>query len=78
MAMVEASAAANRRSMNQEVIWRLQSSFELDTEAVRRAHQAWIDQALQSGRPRSLTEANMDAALKAGLLRAKARRHESR
>ncbi len=70
--MAEKSAKANFRSMNQELLWRVQQTFDLEEAAVAGLHQSWVNEALQSGPAKPATTADWEDALKRGL--AKARR----
>lgn len=48
-ARLKSSASRNFRSLNQEVLARLEASFALEDALRLTAHQAWIDQALAGG-----------------------------
>jgi hypothetical protein len=54
-------AEANFRSLNQEVLARIQRSFEIDAALNRKRDQEWIDEAIASGPAAPLTEREMDA-----------------
>jgi hypothetical protein len=54
-------AEANFRSLNQEVLARIQRSFEIDAAVNARQIQKWIDEAIVSGPATPLTERQMDA-----------------
>ena len=43
---LEASAARNHRSLNQEALARLEMSFAVEDAARQKTHQAWVDEAL--------------------------------
>jgi plasmid stability protein len=43
---LEASAARNHRSLNQEALARLEMSFVVEDAARSKTHQAWVDEAL--------------------------------
>ncbi len=53
-------AEANPRSLAQEVLTRLQRSFEIDAALKTRSDQRLIDEALASGPEEPLTRAKMD------------------
>jgi hypothetical protein len=52
---------ANFRSLNQEVLARIQRSFELDAALNTKRDQKWIEEAIASGPAASLTEKEMNA-----------------
>jgi hypothetical protein len=54
-------AEANFRSLNQEVLARVERTFEIDAALNSRRDQKWIEEALASGPATPLTEAEMDA-----------------
>ena len=54
-------AEANFRSLNQEVLARVERTFEIDAAADRKRSQKWIDEAVASGPATQLTEKQMDA-----------------
>ncbi len=72
-ALAETSAKANFRSLNQELLWRVQMSFDLEQAAVTKLHQRWTDEALASGPAQPATNAHWGNALKRGLARARQR-----
>lgn len=59
-AQLKLEAEANFRSLAQEVLWRLQRSFELDARLRTRRDQELIDEALASGPEEPLTRARLD------------------
>jgi len=59
-AQLEQEAAANFRNLDQEIMARLQRTFEAGAAQTRR-DQRLIDEALASGPEAPLTEAEMDA-----------------
>jgi hypothetical protein len=63
------SATANFRSLNQELLFRVQLSFELEDKAVSALHQKWVDEALASGPARPAKPRDWSNALKRGLAR---------
>ena len=54
-------AEANFRSLNQEVLARIERTFEIDAALNTKRDQKWIDEALASGPAAPLTEKEMDA-----------------
>ena len=54
-------AEANFRSLNQEVLARVERTFQIDEALNAKRDQRWIDDALASGRATPLTEREMDA-----------------
>ena len=54
-------AEANFRTLDQEVLARIQRSFELDAVLNSGRDQRWIDEAVASGSAAPLTEHEMDA-----------------
>jgi hypothetical protein len=52
------SSEASFRSINQEILWRLQLSYEFEDAANTRREQALVDEALASGRPRRATKSD--------------------
>jgi len=54
-------AEANFRSLDQEVLARIERTFEMDAALNTRRDQKWIDEALASGSVTPLTEEEMDA-----------------
>ena len=67
------SAAANFRSLNQELLFRVQLSFDLQERSVSALHQKWTNEALASGPAKPAQQRDWDQALKRGLARAKAK-----
>jgi hypothetical protein len=74
LALAQSSAASNFRSLNQELIHRVQLSFDLEEAAATKLHTAWIQEALESGPGKPATEARWRAALSRGIARAKSRK----
>lgn len=68
-ATLEGEAEANYRSLDQEIVSRLQRS--LDSERATRRDQQWVDQALASGLEEPFNQKKFDAAVQHGLRRAK-------
>lgn len=71
-AALSRSAGANFRSINQEILHRLQVSFDLELTCVTRAHQRLLDEGLASGSARPFDRKKFRAAVKRGLERAAA------
>ncbi|HEX3626359.1 MAG TPA: hypothetical protein VH280_13145 [Verrucomicrobiae bacterium] len=61
---LEHSASANRRTVDQEAVWRLERSFEVDSSLDSPRHQQWIDEALASGPAEPKTQADWDGLRK--------------
>ena len=68
--MIRRSAEANFRSFNQEVLYRLQSSFDQELSSVTKLHQQLLDEGLQSGPARPFDQAKFKAAVRRGLEKA--------
>jgi plasmid stability protein len=73
-ARLEAEAERSFRSMNQEILFRLQRTFDADDARITSLHAKWIYQALASGRTKKLTVAELDAAIDRGIKQAKSRK----
>jgi hypothetical protein len=69
--MARRSARANFRSLQQEILYRVQSSFDAEQAAVAKLHQAWVDEGLQSGPARPLDRARLRGAIARGLRKAR-------
>ena len=71
-----AQAAAERsfRSLNQEIIHRLNRSFDAEDARMSAIHAKWVMEALQSGPARPLKIQDMDTAFARGVSRAHSRR----
>jgi hypothetical protein len=54
-------AESNFRSLNQEVLARIERTFEIDAALNTKRDQRWIDEALASGPATPLTRREMDA-----------------
>lgn len=67
----KAEAEANFRSLNQEVLARLERTFAIDAALNRKRDQKWIDEALASGPATPLSEKEM-GAIRARILKTKA------
>jgi len=70
----QAAAENSLRSLNQEIIFRLRRSFDSEDARTTALHAKWVMAALESGPAKPLRVADMDAAFKKGVTRAKARR----
>jgi plasmid stability protein len=64
-------AEANHRSLNGEVIRRLELSFDLEAACNTTRDAQWIQEAIASGPEASLTRAKFQAAVRQGLEHAK-------
>ena len=69
--MTKKSAEANFRSLNQELLFRVQLSFDLEEKAVSALHQKWVQEALASGPAIPARPEDWTKALNRGLARAK-------
>jgi len=70
-AQLKKEAEANFRALDEEVLSRVQQSFDVEAALNTNRDQRWIDEALASGSEQPLTRKNFDAALKRGLKRAR-------
>lgn len=61
-AQLEQEASANFRTPDQEVLARIEMSFQIQEAFSTRRVQNWIDEALSSGPPAPLTREEFDAA----------------
>ena len=61
-ALVERSARANFRSENQELLYRISSSYDAEQAALTRLHQEHIDRAIVSGPAAPLDRARLKSA----------------
>ena len=64
-------AEANFRSLNQEVLARIERTFEIDAALNTKRDQKWIDEAIASGPATPLKESEMEA-IRNRILRRKA------
>ena len=71
---LQASAAEHFRSLNQEVVARLNRSFDAEDAKMSALHARWVHEALTSGPPTPLRSAELDRAFARGVARAKARK----
>lgn len=70
-ARLKKEAQANFRTVDAEVLWRVQQSFDLEAATNTSRDQVWVDEALADGVERPLTRKDFDAAVKRGLTRAR-------
>lgn len=68
-AQLEQEAAANFRTPDQEVLARVEMSFQIQDAFSTRRVQGWIDEALASGPASPLTREEFDAAYQRALKR---------
>jgi plasmid stability protein len=66
-AQLTREAAAHHRSLNGEVLRRVELSFELESAFNSKRDAQWIQDALDSGPEKPLTRQDFDAAVKRGL-----------
>ena len=71
-AVLKNEAEANYRSLEQEVMARLERSLDMDAATAR--DQKWVDEALASGPEEPFNKQKFAAALKDGLEKAKSKR----
>lgn len=71
---LESEAERSFRSVDQEILFRLQRSFDADDARMSAIHAKWIYEALDSGEPKPLTDAELNEAFDRGLKRAKTRK----
>jgi hypothetical protein len=71
---LESEADKSFRSVDQEILFRLQRSFDADDAKMSAIHAKWIYEALNSGEVKPLTDAELDGAFDRGLKRAKTRK----
>ena len=71
---LQASAAEHFRSLNQEVLARLNRSFDAEDAKMTALHARWVHEALASGDATPLRPAELDRAFAKGVARAKARK----
>ena len=70
-AVLKTEAQANYRSLEQEVLARLERSLDMD--AATRRDQRWIDEALASGPEEPFSREKFTAALTRGIAKAKSK-----
>ena len=70
-AQLKREAEANFRSLNQEVLARIERTFEIDAALNSKRDQKWIDEALASGPATPLTKKEM-AAIRDRIVKSKA------
>ena len=70
----QAAAENSYRSLNQEILYRLNRSFDADDARVTALHAKWVMEALQSGPVRPFKMQDMDAAFARGVQRTRRRR----
>jgi hypothetical protein len=70
----QVAAEKSYRSLNQEILYRLNRSFDAEDARVSALHAKWVMEALQSGPVRPLKLHDMDAAFARGVSVARRRR----
>ncbi len=70
-AQLKREAEANFRSLNQEVLARIERTFEIDAALNTKRDQKWVDEAMASGPATPLTEKELKA-IRDRILRGKA------
>ena len=71
---LESEAQRSFRSVDQEILFRLQRSFDVEDTRMSAIHAKWIYDALNSGEAAPLTDTELDAAFNRGLKRARKRK----
>jgi hypothetical protein len=71
---IQSAAESNFRSLNQEIIFRLNRSLDAEEARMTALHAKWVMEALESGPARPLKVKDLDAAFAAGVKRASARK----
>lgn len=71
---LQAAAAEHFRSLNQEVLARLNRSFDTEEAKMSALHARWVHEALASGDATPLKPGELDRAFAKGLARAKTRK----
>lgn len=74
---LESEAQRSFRSVDQEILFRLQKSFDADDSRMTALHAKWIYDALNSGEAAPLDESEIDNAFNRGLKRAKDRKQSA-
>ena len=70
----QSAAETSFRSLNQEIIFRLQRSFDAEDARLSAVHAKWVLEALASGPAQPLEMKALDAAFERGVNQAKARK----
>jgi hypothetical protein len=68
---LEAAAADDFRSINQEILFRLSRSFDAQEAKMSALHARWVHEALASGEAAPLKPGELDAAFQRGVAKAK-------
>jgi plasmid stability protein len=71
---LQASAVEHFRSLNQEVLARLNRSFDAEEAKMSALHARWVHEALTSGDSTPLKPEELNQAFAKGITRAKARK----
>ena len=71
---LEASAAEHFRDLDQEVLARLNRSFDAEDAKMSAVHARWVHEALTSGRSTPLKPGELDQAFAKGIAQARARK----
>ena len=71
---LQSSAAEHFRSLNQEVLARLNRSFDAEDARMSALHARWVHEALASGDSTPLKPDELDRAFARGIARAKSRK----
>ena len=71
---LEASAAEQFRDLDQEVLARLNRSFDAEDARMSAVHARWVHEALTSGRSTPLKPGELDQAFAKGITQARVRK----
>jgi hypothetical protein len=71
---LESEAQRSFRSVDQEILFRLQRSFDADDSRLTALHAKWIYDALNSGDAAPLNDKEIDSSFSPGLKRARKRK----
>jgi hypothetical protein len=74
---LESEAQRSFRSVDQEILFRLQRSFDADDTRMTALYAKWIYDALNSGEAAPLKDTEIDGAFSRGLKRARKRKQTS-
>ena len=66
-AQLKTEAAANFRSITQEIMSQLERTFEMDAALTSKRDQKWVEEAIASGPVKPLTKKKMDAVFNRAL-----------
>jgi Arc-like DNA binding domain len=73
-AKLQNEADRSFRSINQEILFRLERSFQADETKLTAVHARWVHEALSSGDAKPLSDSQLDTAFDRGSKRARDRK----